>query len=170
MAAGSVFLLATLPLLAIWIPSGVFPALKQAGLGIGIALAILAVPVLWLLPGLAMAVAIAVLTPSGMIASLKQGLSLAYGNWWRTMITFVVWGVLLAVLNLVAVILLMMALPLLGAQDVITLSAITPVVFIALRAIGLPFLVAILLAVYGELQVRKHGVDLERRVASVAQA
>ena len=169
-AAASLFLPAILPLLATWIPSGVFAAPKEAGLGIGVALAILVVPVLWLLPGLAMAVAIAVLTPSGMIASLKQGLSLAYGNWWRTMITFVVWGVLLAVLNLVAVILLMMALPLLGAQDVITLSAITPVVFIALRAIGLPFLVAILLAVYGELQVRKHGVDLERRVASVAQA
>jgi hypothetical protein len=68
------------------------------------------------------------------------------------------------------VILLMLALQVFGASDVITLSAATPVAFVALRAVGLPFLVAILLAVYGDLTVRKQGVDLERRVASVAQA
>ena len=168
--AVSVFLLAVIPLLAVWIPSGVLPALKESGRGIAIGLAVLAVPVIWLLPGLAMAIVVSVLTTSGTLSSLKQGIALSLGNWWRTMITFAVWGVLLAVLNLVAVIVLMMALPLLGAQDVITLTAVTPVVFVALRAIGLPFLVAILLAVYGDLQVRKHGVDLQRRVASVAQA
>jgi hypothetical protein len=135
-----------------------------------IGLAVLALPILWLLPGLGVAVAVAVLTAHGALASLKRGISLVYRNWWRVMITFAVWGVLLSVLNLVAVILLMMALPLLGASDVITLSAATPIVFIVLRSLGLPFLVAILLAVYGELQVRKQGVDLERRVASAAQA
>jgi hypothetical protein len=166
--AVSVFLLAIIPVLLFLSQVGASPVLNP--LVADIIGATLAVPILWLLPGLAMAVVVAVLTPTGMLASLKQGIALALGNWWRTMITFAVWAVLLAVLNLVAVIVLMMALPLLGAQDVITLSAITPVVFIALRAIGLPFLVAILLAVYGELQVRKHGVDLERRVASVAQA
>jgi hypothetical protein len=166
--AVSVFLLAIVPLMLFLSQMGWFPALNP--LAIDVVAAVLALPILWLLPGLSMAVVVAVLTPSGMLASLKQGISLTRGNWWRTMITFAVWGVLLAVLNLVAVIVLMMALPLLGAQDVITLSAITPVVFTALRAIGLPFLVAILLAVYGELQVRKQGVDLERRVAGVAQA
>jgi hypothetical protein len=166
--AVSVFLLAIVPLMLFLSQVGSFPVLNP--LAVDIVGATLAVPILWLLPGLAMAVVVAVLTPSGMLASLKQGIALSLGNWWRIMITFAVWGVLLAVLNLVAVIVLMMALPLLGAQDVITLSAVTPVVFVALRAIGLPFLVAILLAVYGELQVRKHGVDLEQRVASVAQA
>ena len=131
---------------------------------------VLAVPVVWLLPGLSMAVVVAVLTRSGVLASLKQGIRLAYRSWWRTMLTFVVWAILLVVLNLVAVILLMLSLQVFGASDVITLSAATPVVFVALRALGLPFLVAILLAVYGELIVRKQGVDLERRVASVAQA
>jgi len=135
-----------------------------------IASAVLAVPVVWLLPGLAMAVVVAVLTRSDVLASLKQGIWLAYRSWWRTMLTFVVWAILLVVLNLVAVILLMLSLQVFGASDVITLSAATPVVFVALRALGLPFLVAILLAVYGELIVRKQGVDLERRVASVAQA
>ena len=135
-----------------------------------IASAVLAAPVVWLLPGLAMAVVVAVLTRSDVLASLKQGIWLAYRSWWRTMLTFVVWAILLVVLNLVAVILLMLSLQVFGASDVITLSAATPVVFVALRALGLPFLVAILLAVYGELIVRKQGVDLERRVASVAQA
>lgn len=142
----------------------------SAQLPVTIASAILAVPAAWLVPGLSMAVVVAVLTGNGMLASLKQGIWLAYRSWWRTMLTFVVWAILLVILNLVAVILLMLSLQVFGASDVITLSAATPVVFVALRAIGLPFLVAILLAVYGELIVRKQGVDLERRLAGVAQA
>ena len=141
-----------------------------SSLPIALAAAAIAAPVVWLLPGLSMSIVVAVLTPSGMLASLKQGIWLAYRNWWRTMLTFVVWAVLLVVLNLVAVILLMLSLQVFGASDLITLSAATPVVFVALRAVGLPFLVAILLAVYGELMVRKQGVDLERRVAGAAQA
>jgi hypothetical protein len=142
----------------------------SAHLPLMIASAVLALPIAWLLPGLSMAVAVAALTRNGAFASLKQGIWLAYRSWWRTMLTFVVWAILLVVLNLVAVIMLMLSLQVFGASDVITLSAATPVVFVALRAVGLPFLVAILLAVYGELIVRKQGVDLERRVASVAQA
>jgi len=126
--------------------------------------------VLWLIPGFSMAVAIAVLGDAGPIVSLRQGLSLALGSWWRTMLTFVVWAILLVVFNLVVVVLILMALPLLGATDIATLSAATPVVLVALRAVGMPFMVAILLAVYGDLLVRKQGVDLQRRVAGMVQA
>jgi hypothetical protein len=165
----SIALLAVIPVALLLLPN-----LEQIGssarIAVGIGFAVVAVPIVWLLPGLSMAVVVAVLTPKGPLASLKEGIRLANRSWWRTMLTFVVWSVLLVVLNLVAVILLMLSLQVFGASDVITLSAATPVVFVALRAIGLPFLVAILLAVYGELLVRKQGVDLERRVASVAQA
>jgi hypothetical protein len=162
-------LLALVPVALLVLPDvGTVSVSLRVAYGIGAAL--VAVPIIWLLPGLAMAVVAAVLTPNGTFASLKQGIWLVYRNWWRTIITFAVWTVLLVVLNLVAVILLMLSLQVFGASDVITLSAATPVAFVALRAIGLPFLVAILLAVYGELLVRKQGVDLERRVASMAQA
>lgn len=137
--------------------------------GLGIALAVLATPVVWLLPGLAISVAVAVLTDSGIFASLRQGVSLVTGSWWRSMITFAVWGVLLVVFNFIAVVIVVMAMPLVGARDLPTVTAGTQVVFVALRAVGLPFLVAIVLAVYGELQVRRRGVDLERRMASVPQ-
>jgi hypothetical protein len=135
-----------------------------------IILVLLGAAALWLLPGLAMAIVVAVFESSGVVTSLRQGLALAMGNWWRTMLTFAVWGVLLVVFNFVVVVLMLMALPLIGATDVVSLTASTPVVLVALRAVGLPFLVAILLAVHGELQVRKQGVDLQRRVAGVAQA
>jgi len=166
--AVSIALLAVIP--ALLLASNLKQVSPAAHLSITIACAVLAVPIAWLLPGLSMAVAVAALSANGMLASLKQGIWLAYRSWWRTMLTFIVWAILLVVLNLVAVILLMLSLQVFGASDVITLSAATPVVFVALRALGLPFLVAILLAVYGELMVRKQGVDLERRVASVAQA
>jgi hypothetical protein len=161
-------LLAVVP--ALLLLSDFYEVSPAAHLPLMIVSAVLAVPIAWLIPGLSMAVVVAVLTPNGMLASLKQGIWLAHRSWWRTMLTFIVWAILLVVLNLVAVIMLMLSLQVFGASDVITLSAATPVVFVALRAIGLPFLVAILLAVYGELMVRKQGVDLERRVASVAQA
>jgi hypothetical protein len=135
-----------------------------------VGISVLGGAVLWLVPGLAMAVAIAVLGDAGPLVSLRQGLSLAAGNWWRTMLTFVVWAILLAVFNLVVVVLILMALPLLGATDIATLSAGTPVVLVALRAVGMPFMVAILLAVYGDLLVRKQGVDLQRRVGGMVQA
>jgi hypothetical protein len=164
----SVAVLAVVPVLLLM--SDLKQVSPAAHLPLTIVAAVLALPILWLLPGLSMAVVVAVLTRNGTLASLKQGIWLAYRSWWRTMLTFVVWAILLVVLNLVAVVLLMLSLQVFGASDVITLSAATPVVFVALRAIGLPFLVAILLAVYGELMVRRQGIDLERRVASVAQA
>jgi hypothetical protein len=164
----SLLMIAVPPVL--FLLSGAERFTPPVSLAFTIAAALLAAPVLWLLPGLAMAVVVAALTPNGLLTSLKQGLWLAKRSWWRTMLTFVVWAVLLVVLNLVAVILLMLSLQVFGASDVITLSAAAPVAFVALRAIGLPFLVAILLAVYGELMVRKQGVDLERRLAGVAQA
>jgi hypothetical protein len=135
-----------------------------------VAVSVLGGVVLWLIPGLAMAVSIAVLGDAGPIVSLRQGLALAAGSWWRTMITFAVWAILLSVFNLVVVVLMLMALPLLGATDIATLSAGTPVVLVALRAVGMPFMVAILLAVHGDLLVRKQGVDLQRRVAGMVQA
>lgn len=164
----SVAVLAVVPVLLLM--SDLKQVSPAAHLPLTIVAAVLALPIIWLLPGLSMAVVVAVLTRNGTLASLKQGIWLAYRSWWRTMLTFVVWAILLVVLNLVAVVLLMLSLQVFGASDVITLSAATPVVFVALRAIGLPFLVAILLAVYGELMVRRQGIDLERRVASVAQA
>jgi hypothetical protein len=148
--------------------AGWISAANQLPLGIG--LAVVGLPILWLLPGLVISVAAAVLTESGPISALRQGVGLVTGSWWRTLVTFAVWMVLIAVFNFVAVIIIVMALPLIGATDVATVTAGTPVVFVALRAIGLPFLVAIVLTVYGELQVRRQGVDLERRVTGTAQA
>ncbi len=167
----SLVLLAIIPVAVVMlIRVGAISGGRPGPLGIAIGLGVVAVPILWLMPALSVAVATAILTKQGFIASLRAGIALVYGSWWRTMLTFVVWGVLLVVFNFVAVIVIVMALPLIGATDVATVTAGTPVVFVALRAVGLPFLVAILLAVYGELQVRKQGVDLERRLAGVAQA
>jgi hypothetical protein len=133
-------------------------------------LGLLAVPLVWLLPGLVVAVAVSVLTESGIFSSLRQGVSLVVGSWWRTMVTFTVWGVLLVIFNFITVIIVVMSMPLVGANDLPTTTAGTQVVFVALRALGLPFLVAVVLVVYGELQVRRQGVDLQRRMAGMAHA
>jgi hypothetical protein len=138
--------------------AGFPPSLHRA---VTIGAALLAVPALWLLPGLVMSGVVAVFTSHGVLGSLRQGIGLVRRSWWRTMLTFVLWAVLLVVLNLAAVVLLMLVLPAFGAADAGTLAAVTPVVFGALRAIGLPFLAAILLAVYGERMAHRHGLDSE---------
>jgi hypothetical protein len=157
---------ATLLVIAGWADwfKGINPVVLDVVLGL------LALPLIWLLPGLAIAVAVSVLTESGMVSSLRQGIALVIGSWWRTMITFTVWGVLLVIFNFITVIIVVMSMPLVGANDLPTTTAGTQVVFVALRALGLPFLVAIVLVVYGELQVRRQGVDLQRRMAQMAQA
>jgi hypothetical protein len=165
----SVVALAVVPA-GLWVTGATELISSAIRVPVAIILVLLGAAALWLLPGLAMAIVVAVFESSGVVTSLRQGLALAMGNWWRTMLTFAVWGVLLVVFNFVVVVLMLMALPLIGATDVVSLTASTPVVLVALRAVGLPFLVAILLAVHGELQVRKQGVDLQRRVAGVAQA
>ena len=66
--------------------------------------------------------------------------------------------------------LLAIVLPLAGANDFAMFTAASVVVLIALGAVGTPFSGAILLAVYGDLKLRKEGTDLASRLAGVAPA
>jgi hypothetical protein len=108
------------------------------------------------------------LDSKGPIRSIEYVMRLVRGNWWRTTAIFTVALVLLIVFYGVAMVIVGMVLPLAGATDIAAVTAATGVVYVVLGSIGLPFLSAVLLATYGDLKVRKEGVDLEKRVASVA--
>ena len=104
----------------------------------------------------------------GPIRAIDYVLRLIRGNWWRATAIFTVAVILVIVFYGVAMVIIGMVLPLAGATDVATVTAATGVVYVVLGSIGLPFLSAVLLATYGDLKVRKEGVDLEKRVASIA--
>lgn len=103
--------------------------------------------------------------PAGAIA---YAVKLIRGSWWRMTAILTVTLVLIIVFYGVAMVIVGMVLPLAGATDVAAVTAATGVVYVVLGSIGLPFFSAVLLAAYGELKVRREGLDLERRVAGIA--
>jgi hypothetical protein len=106
----------------------------------------------------------------GPAGAIGYGFRLTRGSWWRMSAVLAVTFVLIMVFYAVAMVIVGMVLPLAGATDIAAVTAATGVVYVVLGSIGLPFFTAVLLAAYGELRVRREGIDLERRVASIASS
>jgi hypothetical protein len=127
-----------------------------------------------LLPSVYLATPLAFAPPAllfdgkGPARSIRYVMQLIRGNWWRATAIFTIAFVLVIVFYGVAMVIIGMVLPLAGATDVAAVTAATGVVYVVLGSIGLPFFAAVLLATYGDLKVRREGVDLEKRVASLA--
>ena len=106
----------------------------------------------------------------GPLQAIKYAFRLVRGNWWRTTVILTVTVVLIVVFYTVAMVVVGIVLPLAGTRDVAAVTAATGVVLVVLGSLGLPFFTAMVLATFGELKVRKEGLDLEQRVAGIAQA
>jgi hypothetical protein len=79
---------------------------------------------------------------------------LLYGNAWRVLTIFCVGLSMLLVFDIIVYMLVAVLLQFAGAGDVTLVTSAAPVVVIALGAITSPFLCALGLAAYGDLQVR----------------
>jgi hypothetical protein len=100
--------------------------------------------------------------------SVKYSTRLVWGSWWRTTAIYTIVLIVVLAFYFVATIAAgVLAFSLAGA-DLVAMSASAAVVYVALGAIGLPFSTATMLAVYGELKVRREAVDLEARLGDVA--
>jgi hypothetical protein len=135
---------------------------------IALVMLIVFAPLVYLLTPLAVAGPAVLLDDKGPLQAAVYVLRLIRGNWWRTTIVLTIALVLVFVFYGVAMVIVGMVLPLVGATDFATVTAATGVVYVVLGSVGLPFFSATLLATYGELKVRKEGLDLEQRVASIA--
>jgi hypothetical protein len=128
------------------------------------------IPLIYLATPLALSGPALLLDRKGPTGSIGYAVRLTRSNWWRTTAILTVAVVLVIVFYAVAMVIVGMVLPLAGATDIAAVTAATGVVYVVLGSLGLPFFSAILLATYGELKVRKEGLDLEQRVASVAHS
>jgi hypothetical protein len=137
---------------------------------IGIAAVVVAVPVIYLMTPFTLATPALLLTRKSPLAAIRYSLHLSKGSWWRTTTIFTVGFVIMLVFYGVAMVIVGLVLPLAGATDIAVVTAATAVVSVALGSIGMPFFSALMLAVFGELQVRREGLDLEKRVAAAVQA
>jgi hypothetical protein len=128
-----------------------------------------------LVPGLYLAVALTLAWPAlvldgiGPAQALRESIRLTRGSWLHVAAVLTVSVVVMMALVL-AVTIAVVALPLAGAADVALATALAAAIFIAMGAIAAPFYGALLIALYGNLQARRNGADLERRVASLPGA
>lgn len=103
----------------------------------------------------------------GPLSGLRQSIRLVWGNWWRTAATYAVGAVVVFVLGILVGILIALVVPTL-TSDVPVMWATFSVIANAMMAVVAPLVGALLLAVFGELRVRKEGVDLQRRITGLA--
>jgi hypothetical protein len=143
--------------------------LTQNYLLLGLIGLVLAIPLVYVLTPLSLAPPSVLLDGKGPWRALRYVLRLIRGCWWRVSVVLAIAFVLILVFYGVAMVIVGMVLPLTGQTDIAAVTAATGVVYVVLGSVGMPFFSAVLLATYGELKVRKEGLDLEQRVAAIAQ-
>jgi hypothetical protein len=108
-----------------------------------------------------------ILAGQGPLAALRQSVRLVWGHWWRVAAIYGVGAAAVLVLALLVGILIALVVPTLVA-DIPVMMAVFTVLANGLVAVVAPFVGALLLAVFGDLRVRKEGLDLQQRIAGLA--
>ena len=103
----------------------------------------------------------------GFWGSLRYSAHLVRGNWWRTLTIFLMAIMMIAVFVVAAGVLGGVLAQFTTARDVAVTTAVSAVIVAGSAAIYGPFFISMALALYGDLQARKEGIDLERRIAGV---
>ena len=103
----------------------------------------------------------------GAVGALRQSVRLVWGNWWRVAAIYGVGAAAVLVLAIMVGILIALVVPTLVA-DIPVMMAVFTVLANGMVAVVAPFIGALLLAVFGDLRVRKEGIDLEQRIAGLA--
>jgi hypothetical protein len=126
--------------------------------------------VLLVVPGLYLAVALLFAYPAMLLddqsvpGAIRTSLRLVRGNWWRTstILTVALFAVVVfyAVGSVVGVILSR----LIGSGDLASVFLVTSVITAMIGALFSPFMLALSLAQYDDLKLRRDGVDLASRI------
>lgn len=105
----------------------------------------------------------------GIIGSLRYSVNLIRGHWWRTVMIYTVAVTMIIVLSVTAGMIVGVLAAFGATRDLAVTTAVSAVMVVASGALYMPFVTAMTLSLYGDLQARREGTDLERRLAG-AQA
>jgi membrane-anchored glycerophosphoryl diester phosphodiesterase (GDPDase) len=122
----------------------------------------------WVIIKWVCAMPVYLLTDRGAIDSMSHSWRLTAGNFWRLSIIYTVGVTLLIVFYLLASIVGGMVALWLGRGDVVLWVAVSTAVVALLAALFTPFYHALVLAVFGDLSVRREGADLALRISATA--
>jgi len=103
----------------------------------------------------------------GPLGALRHSIRLVWGNWWRVCAIYAVGIAAVMVLAILVAVVIALVVPALVA-DIPVMMAVYRVLANALVAVVAPFVCALVLAVFGDLRVRKEGIDLQQRIAGLA--
>jgi hypothetical protein len=103
----------------------------------------------------------------GPLGAVRQSVRLVWGNWWRVFAIYGVGAAAVLVLAILVAIVIALVVPALVA-DIPVMMAVYRVLANATVAVVAPFVGALLLAVFGDLRVRREGIDLQQRITGLA--
>jgi hypothetical protein len=135
---------------------------------------LLIVPGVILSVSLLLFVGTAVFDNKGPIAALTASHRLVWGNWWRTTAILLVGVVILFVIYMLAALLIGIVVPVIvlgGGEDLALLGLVSGMLIGLLVSLLLtPFYIALFLAIYWDLKLRKEGGDLAARAGALNPA
>ena len=155
-------------LMAVTIIACFIPAAAFAGNSRYVVVALLLIPVSYVIVSLSCAFVALLVGGSDIMGAYVRSWRLTQGSFWRLSIIYTVALVILLVLYVVIGAVAGFLAALLGHGDVAMVTAFAEVVGVALGALATPFYGALALAVLGDLKVRKEGADLEQRISATA--
>jgi hypothetical protein len=164
-AAFVVFVLQILAVGVWFLPLGAIPALGLSSSYLTWGIVVLSIPAAYVGIALSCGWAALLLGRKGVFGSLAYSVRLVRGNWWRTVTSYLVALAMLGVLFVSAGVIAAVVIPMVAGGDVAVVTAVSAVMVAVLGAVYVPFFTSVAIALYGDLEARKDGVDLERRVA-----
>ena len=172
-------ILMTLAVVATFIPVFLVAFLMSIGLStppspavilVVVGLCVLAlIPASWALIRWVCAVPVYLLTDRGPVASMSHSWQLTSGNFWRLSVIYAVGIALIIVLYVLSGVIGAVIALLLAHGDVAVITATSAVVVTLLGAVITPFYSALVLAVLGDVSVRREGADLAQRLSAPAR-
>jgi len=103
------------------------------------------------------------------VASMSHSWQLTSGNFWRLSVIYAVGIALIIVLYVLSGVIGAVIALLLARGDVAVITATSAVVVTLLGAVVTPFYSALVLAVFGDVSVRREGADLAQRLSAPAR-
>jgi len=131
-------------------------------------LALLVIPGVYLSVALVFAWPALVLKPMSFFEAIRYSLRLARRNWWRTSVIMSVALAVVFVFYAVGLVFALIAAPVVGVADLAVATAISTRVLAFMGVFAEPFLCALLLATYADLQARAEIANAEPNIAVTA--
>lgn len=154
--------------LSLLVPSLAMALLSVLAIAVGLVL--LVVPGLYLAVALLFAYPAMLLDGQSVVGSIRASLNLVRGNWWRTSLVLTVALFAVIVFYAVGSVAGLVLSRLVGGGDVGTVFLVTSVITALIGALFTPFMVALSLAQYDDLKLRRDGIDLAGRIEALPGA